>query len=103
MASMSISKDPERGTYYVQCYYRNWTGKRKKKTERGFKTKKAAMAWEVDFLRHMEGTPDMTLNAFYELCKKDIAKKCASPPSAASNSLSRRKSSPTWAKRSSPT
>lgn len=72
---MSISKDHERGTYYVQCYYRDWTGERKKKTKRGFKTKKAAAAWEVDFLRQMEGTPDMTLNAFYELYKKDIAKK----------------------------
>lgn len=72
---MSISKDHERGTYYVQCYYRDWTGERKKKTKRGFKTKKAAAAWEVDFLRQMEGTPDMTLNAFYELYKNDIAKK----------------------------
>lgn len=72
---MSISKDHERGTYYVQCYYRDWTGERKKKTKRGFKTKKAAAAWEADFLRQMEGTPDMTLNAFYELYKNDIAKK----------------------------
>lgn len=33
---MLISKDHERGTYYVQCYYRDWTGERKKKTKRGF-------------------------------------------------------------------
>lgn len=72
---MLISKDHERGIYYVQCYYRDWTGERKKKTKRGFKTKKAAMAWEVDFLRQRGGTPDMTLNAFYELYKRDIAKK----------------------------
>ena len=58
---MSVSKDPARGTYYVQCWYRDWTGKRCKKTKRGFKTKKAASAWEVDFLRQMEGTPDMAL------------------------------------------
>ena len=25
---MSISKDHERGTYYVQCYYRDWMGAR---------------------------------------------------------------------------
>ena len=41
---MSISKDHERGIYYAQCYYRDWTGECKKKTKRGFKTKKAAMA-----------------------------------------------------------
>ena len=60
---MSVSKDPVRGTYYVQCWYKDWTGRRCKKSKRGFKTKKAATAWEVDFLRQMEGTPDMTLNA----------------------------------------
>lgn len=72
---MSVSKDPQRGTYYVQCWYKDWTGKRCKKTKRGFKTKKAATAWEVDFLRQMEGTPDMTLSAFYELYCRDMEKK----------------------------
>lgn len=72
---MSVSKDPQRGTYYVQCWYKDWTGKRCKKTKRGFKTKKAATSWEVDFLRQMEGTPDMTLNAFYGLYCKDMEKK----------------------------
>lgn len=38
---------------------------RKKKTKRGFKTKKATMAWEVDFFRQMEGMPDMILDTFY--------------------------------------
>ena len=72
---MSVSKDPQRGTYYVQCWYKDWTGKRCKKTKRGFKTKKAATAWEVDFLRQMEGTPDMTLSAFYALYCRDMEKK----------------------------
>ena len=72
---MSVSKDPVRGTYYVQCWYKDWTGRRCKKSKRGFKTKKAATAWEVDFLRQMEGTPDMTLNAFYDLYCKDMDKK----------------------------
>lgn len=34
---MSVSKDPERGTFYVQCRYKDWTGEPKKKTKRGFK------------------------------------------------------------------
>lgn len=72
---MSVSKDPVRGAYYVQCWYKDWTGKRCKKTKRGFKTKKAANAWEVDLLRQMEGTPDMILNAFYDLYCKDMDKK----------------------------
>lgn len=75
VATMTVSKDPVRGTYCVQCWYKDWTGKRCKKTERGLKTKKAANAWEVDFLRQVEGTPDMTLNAFYDLYCKDMDKK----------------------------
>ena len=37
---MSVSKDPERGTFYVQRRYRDWTGGSKKKTKRRFKTEK---------------------------------------------------------------
>ncbi|RNL39787.1 Arm DNA-binding domain-containing protein [Paraeggerthella hongkongensis] len=33
---MSVRKGPERGTYYVRCWYRDWWGNRKKKTKRGF-------------------------------------------------------------------
>lgn len=47
---MSVSKGPVRGTYYVQCWYK------------------------------VEGTPDMTLNAFYDLYCRDMEKKCATPP-----------------------
>lgn len=72
---MSVSKDTQRGTYYVQCWYKDWQGQRRKKTKRGFKTRKAAAAWEVEFLRQMEGTPDMTLIAFYDLYRADTDKK----------------------------
>lgn len=71
---MSVSKDPERGTYYVQCWCKDWRGQRKK-TKRGFKTRRAASEWAVDFLRQMEGAPDMTLNAFYDLYRADTDKK----------------------------
>lgn len=72
---MSVSRDAERGTYYVQCWHRDWTDQRKKKTKRGFKTKKAAAPWEVDFLRQKEGAPDMTIDAFYEPYQRDLEKK----------------------------
>ena len=43
---MPVYKDKQRGTYYVSCYSKIT---HKKKTKRGFKTKKAAVAWENDF------------------------------------------------------
>ena len=32
---MSISKDHERGTYYVQCYYRDWAGGAQEEDQEG--------------------------------------------------------------------
>lgn len=75
VAAMSVSEDPVRGTYYVQYWYKDWTGKRCKKIKRDFKTKKTANAREVDFLSQMEATSDMTFNAFYDLYRKDMDKK----------------------------
>lgn len=52
---MSVSKDKARGTYYVQCRYRDWQGKQCKKTKRGFASERAARRWEHDFLLRIEG------------------------------------------------
>lgn len=68
---MSVSKDPERGTFYVQCRYRDWTGEPKKKTKRGFKTEKEARKWEFEFLKRMEGAPTMLFSEFYEVYAED--------------------------------
>lgn len=69
---MSVSKDPERGTYYVQCRYKDWTGEpKKKKTKRGFKTEKEARQWEYEFLKRMEGAPTMLFSEFYEVYAED--------------------------------
>lgn len=68
---MSVSKDSERGTFYVQCRYKDWTGAPKKKTKRGFKTEKEARAWEYEFLRRIEGAPTMLFSEFYEIYAED--------------------------------
>lgn len=39
---MAVTKDPERGSWTVQCWYRDWQGARRKKTKRGFKSRAAA-------------------------------------------------------------
>lgn len=68
---MSVSKDPKRGIYYVQCRYKDWTGESKKKTKRGFKTEKEARNWEYEFLKCMEGAPTMLFSEFYEVYAED--------------------------------
>lgn len=56
-AEMSVSKDKARGTYYVQCQYRDWQGKLCKKIKRGFTSERATRRWEHDFLLRIEGAP----------------------------------------------
>lgn len=67
---MSVSKDSERGTFYVQCRYRDWMGEPKKKTKRGFKTEKEVRNWEFEFLKRMEGAPThAVLRVLRSLCR----------------------------------
>ena len=40
---MAAYKDEERGTWYVSFYYEDWTGAKKRKVKRGFRTKKEAL------------------------------------------------------------
>ena len=50
----------ERGSWNVKFYYTDWTGKRKQKKKEGFKTKKEAQAFELDFLNKCENSVDIT-------------------------------------------
>lgn len=70
---MSVSKDRARGTYYVQCRYRDWQGKQCKKTKRGFTSERAARKWEHEFLLRIEGAPTMTFADFYRVYREDVS------------------------------
>ena len=45
---MAAYKDEERGTWYVSFYYEDWTGAKKRKVKRGFRTKKEALNFEAE-------------------------------------------------------
>lgn len=68
---MPAYKDNDTGTWYVQFYYQDWTGARKKKFKRGFSTKKEALNFENDFVRKANANMDMTLSSFVEVYFKD--------------------------------
>lgn len=65
---MPVYKDKERGTYYVSCY----TSLHRKKTKRGFKTKKAAMEWEREFTLSENNDLSMTFKSFVEAYHQDM-------------------------------
>lgn len=66
-------KDETRGTWYCKFSYQDWTGKRRQKLKRGFSTKREAAAWERSFLEKQQGSPEMTVQALYDLYKADLA------------------------------
>ncbi len=68
---MPVYKDKERGTYYVSCY----TSSHRKKTKRGFKTKKEAVAWEKEFILSDGNDLNMTFASFVEVYRQDMLHK----------------------------
>lgn len=68
---MPVYKDTERGSWYCQFYYEDWTGKRKKKYKRGFRTKKEAQDYESEFKRVANADMDMSVASFVEVYFND--------------------------------
>lgn len=66
---MPVYKDKVRGTYYVSCYSKVT---HKKKTKRGFKTKKAAVAWEKEFILSDGNDLSMTFASFVNVYRQDM-------------------------------
>ena len=73
--SMSAHKDNERNTWTAAFYYEDWTGERRKKQKRGFKTKREAQEWERSFLDRKAETLDMAFSDFVELYSEDMKPK----------------------------
>ncbi len=59
--------DESTKTWYCKFYYTDYTGAKKQKKKRGFKLQREAREWERAFLERLQGTPDMTFQALYDL------------------------------------
>lgn len=67
---MSVSKETN-GIYTVQVWYRDWQDNRRKKTKRGFRTKKEANSWEANFIAKTAGSPSMSFKSFCAIYEED--------------------------------
>ena len=47
---MGTYKDEKTGTWFVKCYYTDYTGTRKQKMKRGFALQREAKEWGREFL-----------------------------------------------------
>ena len=75
---MPTCKDKNRGTWIAAFYYTDWTGERKKKYKRGFKSKKEAAEWERSFLERKAETLDMKFEDFVKVYTEDMKPKLRS-------------------------
>lgn len=51
------------GKWYCSFYYKDWTGKRRRKKKEGFPTKRQAQAFERDFLQNRAAVPTLPFTA----------------------------------------
>lgn len=68
---MTTEKDPKTGKWLIQYRYKDWTGKNRKSTKRGFKTKREAEEWYRDFIMKQSQSCDMKFKDFVELYLED--------------------------------
>lgn len=58
---MPAYKEKDKDTWYVQFYYKDWTGQNRKKLKRSFRCKKDAIEWERNFILQQTCNLDMML------------------------------------------
>lgn len=75
---MPAYKDEQRDTWYAMFYYTDWTGERKRKKKRGFKTKREALNFERQFLNGPTANTDLVFSKLYSLYLDDIKLKIKS-------------------------
>ena len=68
---MSVYKDKTQGTWYTSFRYVDWTGKKRQKMKRGFKTKRDALNYENEFKASIAVEPDMQMDKFIDIYFSD--------------------------------
>lgn len=69
---MPAYKDKKRGTWYANFYYQDWTGERKHKCKRGFKTQREAKEYERSFLDQQSKNSDILFSSLIENYLEDM-------------------------------
>ena len=73
---MGAYKDKEKNTWFCEFRYTSYDGKRKKKKKRGFKTKKEAQNWEINFINHISGKSELLFLDLHSNYIEDMKHRC---------------------------
>lgn len=69
---MPVYRDKKNNTWYVKGRYKDWTGKTKDLTKRGFTLKRDAVEWEQSFRLRLDSSLCMSFADFYQIYKEDL-------------------------------
>jgi integrase len=69
---LKAEKDTKTGKWLIQYRYKDWTGKLRKSTKRGFNTKREAEEWLRNFLQEQKPSFDMKFSSFVPLYLNDM-------------------------------
>ena len=69
---MPVYQDEQTKTWFVKCYYTDYTGTKRQRKKRGFKRQKDAKEWERNFLETQQADVTMTFENFIKLYNEDM-------------------------------
>ena len=69
---MPVYQDSTTKTWYVKCYYTDYTGTKHQRKKRGFKLQREAKEWERNFLETQQAELTMTFENFVEVYCNDM-------------------------------
>ncbi|MGG5437246.1 tyrosine-type recombinase/integrase [Clostridioides difficile] len=73
MSKIPAYKDEQRKSWYASFYFTDFNGDKKKKTKRGFKTKKEALEFEREFLNKSKMSTDMNFESLVDEYMQDMS------------------------------
>ena len=69
---MPVYQDSKTKTWYVKCYYVDYTGTKRQRKKRGFKLQREAKDWERSFLDTQQADLTMTFENFVKIYNDDM-------------------------------
>lgn len=70
---MPVYQDEKTKTWYVKCYYTDYTGTKRQRKKRGFKLQREAKEWERTFLDTQQADLSMTFESLVQIYKEDMS------------------------------
>lgn len=69
---MPVYQDDKTKTWFVKCYYTDYTGTKRQRKKRGFKLQREAKEWERNFLETQQADLTMNFESFVKLYNEDM-------------------------------